>query len=298
MRGKKGGRRPARGRQEDKRFEKSRTKKERDPAARKKAATAPDYNFNKFRHFAKKTERTEKPTDDIRLNKFIANAGVCSRREADALIESGVIAVNGKKVTEVGTKVKPTDDVTYKGKRLSREKLVYVLLNKPKDAVTTRKDPEGRRTVMDLVEKAGRERLFPVGRLDRNTTGLLLLTNDGALADRLAHPSHGVEKLYEVELKEPISEENFNKLQSGIELDDGPVKIDEVALTDPTGLRLGVKIHEGRNRIIRRTFEKLGYEINKLDRVLYAGLTKKNLPRGHWRFLTEKEVIRLKYMMK
>ncbi|MTI20629.1 rRNA pseudouridine synthase [Fulvivirga sp. RKSG066] len=230
----------------------------------------------------------------VRLNKFIANAGVCSRRDADKLIEAGEIKVNGKVVTELGTKVSKTDKVSYKGRSLKPEKLVYVLLNKPKDFITTTDDPENRRTVMELVKNATEERLYPVGRLDRNTTGLLLFTNDGELAEKLAHPSNEIKKIYRVEIDRPIDEADFNTIESGFTLEDGEVKVDKVAVVDQKGFVIGLEIHIGRNRIVRRVFEHLGYEVLKLDRVMYAGLDKLNLPRGKWRFLTDREVTRLK----
>ena len=232
----------------------------------------------------------------IRLNKYIANAGICSRREADTLIEKGEIKVNGKEIKELGYKVHPADQVRYKGKLLKPEKLVYVLLNKPKDFITTTKDPQERKTVMQLVATATEERIYPVGRLDRNTTGLLLLTNDGDLAKKLSHPSHGVKKLYEVELNKPISEEDFYKIVEGIPLDDGVVNVDQIVITNDKRSRLGVELHLGKNRVVRRIFEHLGYDVIRLDRVMYAGLTKKDLPRGKWRHLNSKEIVKLKYL--
>lgn len=234
--------------------------------------------------------------DTIRLNKYIANAGVCSRREADTLIAEGHIRVNGEVVTEMGTQVKRSDRVTYQGKTLNPEELVYVLLNKPKDFITTTDDPQERRTVMQLVAKAASERIYPVGRLDRNTTGLLLLTNDGDLAKKLTHPSHEVKKLYQVDIDKPITDEDFFSIQEGLILEDGPAKVDEIGIVDNRRTSLGIQIHIGRNRIVRRIFEHLGYEVIRLDRVMYAGLTKKDLPRGHWRHLTPKEVIQLKHL--
>ncbi|MCS6795687.1 MAG: rRNA pseudouridine synthase [Raineya sp.] len=242
----------------------------------------------------KNAERKEKTT--IRLNRFIANAGVCSRREADELIKQGEIKVNGKVVTEMGFQVKPNDVVTYKGKVLKRQKFVYVLLNKPKNCITTTEDENARRTVMDLVKDACNERIYPVGRLDRNTTGLLLLTNDGELARKLSHPSSNIKKVYQITLDKPITEEDFLQLEKGLELEDGFIKPDAVALLEPNVL--GMELHSGRNRIVRRMFEHLGYEVTKLDRTMYAGLTKKDLPRGKWRYLTQQEVIRLKFLMK
>ena len=237
-----------------------------------------------------------KATGEIRLNKYLADSGVCSRREADDLILAGAVSVNGEVVTELGTKVKTTDKVVYGGQTLSREKLRYVLLNKPKGVITTSDDPYERHTVMELVEGACEERIYPVGRLDRNTLGLLLLTNDGDLAKTLTHPSHEVEKLYHVVLDKPLSQEDFEKIQNGIVLEDGPIQVDKIdyVVDDPTMHEVGVQIHSGRNHIVRRIFESLGYEIMKLDRVMLAGLTKHNLPRGQWRFLTSAEISMLK----
>ena len=232
----------------------------------------------------------------IRLNKYIANAGVCSRREADTLIQHGEITVNGKVITELGYKVRSDDKIKYKGKLLKPGKLVYILLNKPKDFITTTRDPKNRKTVMHLVAKATGERIYPVGRLDRNTTGLLLLTNDGDLAKKLAHPSHMVKKLYEVEIDKPISEEDFHKIVEGITLEDDIVQVDQIAVVNDKRTNLGLEIHIGKNRIVRRIFEHLGYKVEKLDRVMYAGLTKKDLPRGKWRYLTSREIIQLKYL--
>ena len=243
-------------------------------------------------------EESESPKDgSVRLNRYISNAGVASRRDADELIASGQISVNGKEITEMGYKVQPTDVVKYGKKILSREKLMYVLLNKPKDFITTTEDPDERRTVMDLVKNACPERIYPVGRLDRNTTGLLLLTNDGEVAEKLSHPSNEIKKIYQVELDKPITNEDFETILNGIDLEDGFIKPDELALVTPDAEVVGIKIHSGKNRIVRRIFEHLGYEVLKLDRTTYAGLDKKDLPRGKWRFLTEKEVIRLKYML-
>ncbi len=233
---------------------------------------------------------------EMRLNRFIANAGVCSRREADELIQKGLIRVNGKVITEMGYKVKPSDKVHYKGKLLSRERLVYVLLNKPKGFITTTSDPKERKTVMHLVEKACPERIYPVGRLDKNTTGLLLLTNDGELSKKLTHPSHQVEKIYQAELDRPIAPEDLEKMAAGLELEDGFARPDDVVVLDQKRKTIGIGLHIGRNRIVRRIFEHLGYEVKKLDRVVFAGLTKKDLPRGKWRFLQPKEVIWLKHL--
>lgn len=249
-------------------------------------------NFSTLPGARKKVSAEER---NIRLNKFIADAGVCSRREADKLIEAGEIKVNGETVTELGYKVSRVDVVTHNGRKLKPEKLVYVLLNKPKDFLTTVDDPEDRKTVMNLVENACDERIYPVGRLDRNTTGLLLLTNDGDLAKKLTHPSHNIKKIYQVDLDKPIEEEDVEKLRAGVVLEDGEAKVDEVAVLSEDRTILGVEIHIGRNRIVRRLFEHLGYEVIRLDRVMFAGLTKKDLPRGKWRYLSEKELIRLKH---
>lgn len=236
------------------------------------------------------------PNTGIRLNKFIANAGVCSRREADTLIAGGKIKVNGKTVTEMGFKVMPGSEVTYKNKVLKGEKLVYVLLNKPRDFITTTHDPQGRKTVMDLVKTATEQRIFPVGRLDRNTTGLLLLTNDGDLTKVLSHPSFNVKKIYKATLDKPLTKVDFTNLQQGFELEDGEVTLDDIAYTSANGKEIGIEIHLGRNRIVRRMFEHFGYEVKQLDRVVFAGLTKKDLPRGKWRYLSPKEIGLLKKM--
>ncbi|WP_285010638.1 pseudouridine synthase [Pedobacter faecalis] len=236
----------------------------------------------------------------IRLNRYIANSGICSRRKADELITAGVISVNGDVVSELGFKVDPRKDVVkYNGELLKREKKVYVLLNKPKDYITTTDDPQERRTVMHLVEKASRERIYPVGRLDRNTTGLLLMTNDGELADKLSHPKNGITKIYHVELNRNLSQGDMNKIQFGLELEDGFIKPDSVSyVTGASKKEIGIQIHSGKNRIVRRIFEHLGYDVVKLDRVVYGNLTKKDLPRGKWRFLEEHELIQIKHLIK
>lgn len=236
----------------------------------------------------------------IRLNRFIANAGICSRRKADELIAAGVVSVNGEPVTELGFKVDPAkDSIRYNGETLKREKMVYVLLNKPKDYITTTDDPQERKTVMSLVEKASRERIYPVGRLDRNTTGLLLMTNDGELAEKLSHPRNNITKLYQVELNKSLSQGDMNKIAFGIELEDGLIKPDQVSyVAGGSKKEVGIQIHSGKNRIVRRIFESLGYEVVKLDRVVYSNLTKKDLPRGRWRYLEEKEIIQLKHLIK
>ena len=274
------------------------------PKYGEKAGEAPDYK--NLKHYEqdktrgnkrRREELEEFGNDETRLNRYIANAGICSRREADTLIAAGEIKVNGEVVTEMGYKVQPEDTVQYGKTNLNREKSVYVLLNKPKDFITTTEDPEGRRTVMDLVAGASKERIFPVGRLDRNTTGLLLFTNDGEVAQKLSHPSHQNKKIYQVELSQPLTEEDLGKIAAGLELEDGKAVVDDVAVVAGNPHFVGIEIHIGRNRIVRRIFEHLGYEVVALDRVQYAGLTKKDLPRGKWRFLSEQEVIRMKYFL-
>lgn len=234
-------------------------------------------------------QRTE--SELIRLNKFISNAGVCSRREADELITKGLIKVNGEIITELGRKINIKDIVEYKGKRITEANHVYILLNKPKDTITTTSDPEKRVTVMDLVQKATDQRIFPIGRLDRNTTGVILLTNDGDFAQKLSHPSSEVKKVYYAVLEKPLEREDFEKLSQGVVLDDGPMKVDEIAYVDPNDhTMIGVEIHSGKNRIVHRMFEHLGYRLKKLDRVVYAGLDKGGLRRSKWRFLKFNEV--------
>ena len=231
------------------------------------------------------------PDEPIRLNKYLANAGVCSRREADEFIEAGVVKVNGEIVTELGTKVKRSDEVHFHDQLVNIEKKVYVLLNKPKDCVTTSDDPQNRKTVMDLVKGACRERIYPVGRLDRNTTGVLLLTNDGELATKLTHPQFLKKKIYHVFLDKNVTAADMKQIADGIVLEDGEIHADAVEYASETDRKqVGIEIHSGRNRIVRRIFEHLGYKVIKLDRVYFAGLTKKNVRRGDWRFLTEKEV--------
>ena len=231
----------------------------------------------------------------IRLNKFIANSGICSRREADGYIAAGLVTVNGYIVTEMGVKVKPDDDIRFNGERLKGEKKVYVLLNKPKDFVTTLSDPHAEKNVMQLISRSlCPERIFPVGRLDKSTTGVLLLTNDGELAERLTHPSYQKRKVYQVTLDKNVKSEDMDKLVDGIDLDDGPAYADEVAYNGDERNIIGIEIHSGKNRIVRRMFEALGYRVRKLDRVYFAGLTKKNLRRGQWRFLSDEEVNMLK----
>ena len=289
------------------RDDKNAERPERKPfgAKQDKQPEPPTYKLKSPRGFAKSPGGKNAPkrkdalpkNQDIRLNRYIANSGVCSRREADELIASGQISVNNKTVVEMGYKVMPGDVVRYGKKILNPEKMVYVLLNKPKDYITTTEDPEERKTVMDLVKDACDERIYPVGRLDRNTTGLLLLTNDGELASKLSHPSNEIKKIYHVELDSPFQEVHFQEIMAGVDLEDGLIKPDDLGILTPDALNVGIEIHSGRNRIVRRLFEHFGYQVVKLDRTVYAGLTKKDVPRGMWRYLTEKELIRLKYML-
>nr|WP_321412559.1 pseudouridine synthase [uncultured Carboxylicivirga sp.] len=244
-----------------------------------------------------KNNETDKPVpkDKIRLNRFVANAGICSRREADKLIAGGEITVNGKVITEMGVSVSMKDDVRYQGKKLNAEKKVYVLLNKPKDYVTTVEDKHAKHTVMELVQDAASVRIYPVGRLDRMTTGLLLLTNDGDLTKTLTHPKYNAKKIYHVFTDKPVFSSHLDQLAKGITLEDGPIHADAISFADKDDkTQVGIEIHSGRNRIVRRMFEHLGYKVVKLDRVYFAGLTKQNIPRGKWRYLTVKEVTRLK----
>lgn len=282
---------------------KSRVKEEYSSSDRPKLRSE-DNKWSSEEHFVnKRSKKPAPPKEDdglIRLNRFIANAGICSRRKADELIAAGVVSVNGEPVTELGFKVDPAkDSIRYNGEALKREKNVYVLLNKPKDYITTTDDPQERKTVMSLVEKASRERIYPVGRLDRNTTGLLLMTNDGDLAEKLSHPRNNITKLYQVELNKSLSQGDMNKIAFGVELEDGLIKPDQVSyVAGGSKKEVGIQIHSGKNRVVRRIFESLGYEVVKLDRVVYSHLTKKDLPRGRWRYLEEKEIIQLKHLIK
>ena len=257
-----------------------------------------DYDPNAKYSMKKRIEYKEQnydPTEPIRLNKFLANAGVCSRREADEFIQAGAVTVNGEVVTELGTKVMRTDVVKFHDDPVLLEKKVYVLLNKPKDYVTTSDDPQQRKTVMDLVKNACPERIYPVGRLDRNTTGVLLLTNDGDMASKLTHPKFLKKKIYHVYLDRNVTAHDLQQIAEGITLDDGEIKADAIEYADPVDKKqVGIEIHSGKNRIVRRIFESFGYKVLKLDRVQFAGLTKKNLRRGDWRYLTEEEVDRLR----
>ena len=268
------------------------------PAPYKKKKRTPGYDPNAKYSMKKRIEYKEvnyDPNEPLRLNKYLANAGVCSRREADEFIQAGVVTVNGQVVTELGTKILRTDEVRFHDQPVTIEKKVYVLLNKPKDYVTTSDDPQQRKTVMDLVKNACPERIYPVGRLDRNTTGVLLLTNDGDMASKLTHPKYLKKKIYHVFLDKACSAHDMQQIAEGIELEDGVIKADDVQYAHPTDKKqVGIEIHSGKNRIVRRIFESLGYRVQKLDRVQFAGLTKKNLKRGDWRYLTEEEVDRLR----
>ncbi|MCW3118819.1 MAG: pseudouridine synthase [Chitinophagaceae bacterium] len=281
--------------------EKRKYKKEREEYFEKKKAEtrAPRPDAGNKKEVPVAHTRPETP-DNMPLNKFIAHCGVCSRRDAAEMIKSGKVKVNNILVTEPGHKVTDKDEVRVNGKKVFRAKnLVYILLNKPKDYITTTADPQNRKTVIDLIIKATPERIYPVGRLDRNTSGVLLFTNDGELAQKLTHPSNEVKKIYAVTLNKPLEKKDFDKILNGVSLEDGPASVDVLAYADITDkTQLGVEIHSGRNRIVRRIFEHLGYDVKNLDRVMFAGLTKKNVERGKWRFLSEKEVRDLKYFGK
>jgi len=271
------------------------------PFRKREEAQPRDTEFNRpERTVIAPARKTNEDKGLIRLNRYISNAGICSRRKADELIAAGIITVNGEAITELGHKVDPAKDlVRYNGELLKREKKVYVLLNKPKDYITTTDDPQERRTVMQLVDKASRERIYPVGRLDRNTTGLLLMTNDGDLADKLSHPRNGITKIYNVELNKALSQGDLNKIAFGLELEDGLIKPDNISyVAGGSKKEIGIQIHSGKNRIVRRIFEHLGYSVEKLDRVVYGNLTKKDLPRGRWRYLEDHELIQIKHLIK
>ena len=266
--------------------------RKKSPTEKRRAAEKPDT--------IRESGYRRKDEGMIRLNKYLADAGVCSRREADKLIEAGTVEVNGKVVTELGTKVSHDDKVVYGGQALRREKLRYLVLNKPKDFITTTDDPYERKTVMGLVDKACTERIYPVGRLDRGTTGVLLFTNDGDIAKKLTHPKHGIRKIYHVVLNKAVTKADFESIASGIELDDGPIRVDKISWVEEgkTRKEIGLELHSGRNRIVRRIFESLGYKVIRLDRVVFAGITKKDTPRGKWRMLSETEVNMLKRLPK
>ena len=284
--------------------------KEQFRQEKRKAKKEREAFFDQKRAAAKEATPGAKPvtpvnrqtvTQDIMpLNKFIAYGGVAARREAAELVKKGIVKVNGVVITEPGHKVLPTDVVTVNGKKITRQReLIYILLNKPKDYITTTDDPQKRKTVLDIIGKATRERIYPVGRLDRNTTGVLLLTNDGELAQQLTHPSNQIRKVYQVTLDKPLEKADFETILKGVVLEDGPAPVDVLAYTDPRDKRnVGIEIHSGRNRIVRRIFEHVGYDVKNLDRVLFAGLTKKNVDRGKWRYLNEKEVRTLKHFSK
>lgn len=268
-----------------------------------KEVKKPIYDIKKVISVAKKLKEENqekeapKKTNEVRLNKFISNAGVCSRREADKLISEGLVKINGEVVAEMGYKVKPNDRVEYNGKLLKKEQYVYVLLNKPRGFITTTKDPLERKTVMQLVKNACDERIYPVGRLDRNTSGLLLFTNDGEFATKVAHPSSNTQKIYRVELDKPLKEDDEMTLRDrNFELEDGSPYIDGISVNEDDRREIGIELHSGKNRIVRRIFEHFGYTVDVLDRTTLAGLTKKDLPRGKWRYLSEQEMISLKYL--
>jgi 23S rRNA pseudouridine2605 synthase len=281
------------------RQEKRKLKKEREEYFEKKklAAREPAAAMPKRK---KDSIKTDTGTGQMPLNKYIAHCGVSSRRDAAEMVKLGKVKVNGVVITEPGHKVSSKDEVKVNGKKVIISKdLVYILLNKPKDYITTTSDPQGRKTVLDLLKRATTERIYPVGRLDRNTSGVLLLTNDGDLSQKLTHPSNQVKKVYAVTLNKPFEKKDFERVLKGVLLEDGPATVDVLAYTDTKDkTQLGVEIHSGRNRIVRRIFEHLGYDVKSLDRVMFAGLTKKNLERGKWRFLTEKEIRDLKYFGK
>ena len=294
--GRRDNREEGRGSQNRNKFEK------RDrPSAPKKFYKKPDEQEDKAKSFIlkRKLDKISKQVekDTIRLNKYIANSGICSRREADELITQGLVEVNGKVVTEMGYQVQKTDRVVFDGQSITPEKPVYVLLNKPKGYISTTKDEKARKTVMDLVANASPYRLFPVGRLDRQTTGLILLTNDGHLTKKLTHPSFGVKKIYHVTLDRKLSVEDLRIIADGVRLEEGVAEVDSISYIEGKPKNeIGIEIHIGWNRVVRRIFKKMGYEVEALDRVIFAGLTKKNIKRGHWRILTEMEVNNLKML--
>lgn len=258
-------------------------------------------SYSKRKEYSEGASNEKKHTNsgDIRLNKFIANAGICSRRKADDLIKAGTVSVNDEVINELGYLVKPGDKIRYNGELLKREKNVYILLNKPKNIITTTNDPQERKTIMGLIGNATSERVYPVGRLDRNTTGLILLTNDGNLAEKLSHPRNRIQKIYDISLDKPLKKEDFDKIRKGLVLEDGPIQVEEIAYVEGGTKRdIGIVIQSGKNRIVRRIFEHLEYEVQKLDRVMFGPLTKKDLPRGKWRYLSEQEVIQLKHFVK
>ena len=273
------------------------------PSSRRTSGDRPSYDrpsygrpsFDKPTRIIKKKPATKKREDGlVRLNKFIANSGICSRREADEYITAGLVTVNGVIINQLGVRVNPADDIRFNGERLKGEEKVYIVMNKPKDFVTTLSDPNAEKTVMELVAGKCPQRVYPVGRLDKQTTGVLLLTNDGEMADKLTHPSYNRKKIYHVVLDKNLSKPHFDQILEGLELEDGEIHADSLSYVDEDNSQVGLEIHSGRNRVVRRIFEHLGYKVKRLDRVYFAGLTKKNLRRGQWRFLTENEVSMLK----
>lgn len=290
---------------EEFRQEKRKLKKEREAYFEKKKAETRAQRFgpvSKGRDQNPAPAAHQRPADTglMPLNKYIAHSGICGRREAAEMVKQGLVRVNGETVTEPGHKVAGTDEVNVNGKKIFLAKnLVYILLNKPKDYITTTDDPQGRKTVLDLIGRATQERVYPVGRLDRNTSGVLLFTNDGELAQKLTHPSNEIKKVYHVTLNKPLEKNDFDRILKGVVLEDGPANVDALAFADiKDRTQIGVEIHSGKNRIVRRIFESLGYDVKNLDRVIFAGLTKKNIERGKWRFLSEKEVRDLKHFGK
>lgn len=285
-------------RQEKRKLKQERREKFEEARAKSQNSRVKVQKRNPLNKSEIRNQQSEIENSAMPLNKFVAHAGVCARREAAELVKQGKVQVNGAVVYEPGFKVSSKDKVSVNGKQVFlQNNLVYILLNKPKDYITTAKDPEGRKTVFDLIKHATKERVYPVGRLDRNTTGVLLMTNDGELAQKLTHPSFEVKKVYEVKLDKPLAKKDFESILTGITLEDGFVKADALGYVDTKDKSVvGVEIHSGRNRIVRRMFEHLGYDVKNLDRVMFANLTKKNVDRGKWRFLTEKEVRLLKYM--
>jgi 23S rRNA pseudouridine2605 synthase len=284
------------------RQEKKAWKKEREEFFEKKKAAQRSAGSNQSAAGNQHPANIQRPASNslMPLNKFIAHAGICSRRDAAEMIKEGKVKVNKEPVTEPGHKVSEKDQITVNGKKIFIAKdLVYILLNKPKDYITTTDDPQNRKTVLDLIRRATEQRVYPVGRLDRNTSGVLLLTNDGELAQKLSHPSNEIKKVYAVTLNKPLEKNDFDQILKGVTLEDGPASVDVLAYADiKDKTQIGVEIHNGRNRIVRRIFEHLGYDVKNLDRVVYASLTKKNVERGKWRFLSEKEVRDLKYFGK
>ncbi len=285
---------------EEIRQEKKKITKERKEYFENKRKEVADLRNNPTPASALKTITRKVTNEEMPLNKYLAHSGVCSRRDAAELVKAGKVKVNGELVTEPGRKVTTKDEIQFNGKKIHPTKdLVYILINKPKDYITTTDDPQNRKTVLDLIKHATKERIYPVGRLDRNTSGVLLLTNDGDLSQKLTHPSNEIKKVYAVTLDRPLEKKDFEKISEGIQLEDGLAKVDSIGYTEPHDkTQVGIEIHSGKNRIVRRIFEALRYDVRGLDRVIFAGLTKKKITRGKWRFLSEKEVRELKYFGK